>query len=682
VTAVVASVATAHYAIAGQAAVSVLTNPIFFDWDRARCLSERCSRAANSEMFPSRDAEHSIYASERRESAKLPHRQQCLEHLAIMLQTTPLREVVWRVIETYKVHLPPEQNQAEKDKLWRLLLHRIDTRNFVVSGTTEDGHAIIQASEPVADIRAVVESHRPRLEAQMKRTNLLFWGHAVFTRDANSSADPTVWPEKLAEAQVLVEEAEHGIAIDEGIDDCGPDYVAAVCIRDHWDKLSEEQRAWCANRIRAAVVADAEANDHLKIVGRNPLDGGRPAALVLSALFGKELASNSRNGLTEILAIALTHPIEEIVQWAVHGVGTFLWDADRDLALTCVGALAQQARELAAFVREQRGQRVDPTAQEHFRLQLRQDTRLRITSRASFFEHTLLGLNLGEWPAQAALPLLLAMLTPRPEEALARSFLTLLVQQIAAAWTHAEERHWNQQHRRDREDFFDPDPISGLDESVASFMLRLPLEAALALVEPILAAISRHPKEVSEFVDWLITVEDTRSSGEVFWTVWQAAADRFLASDLPASVDIEHSEAAKLLRTLFFNTNWKDTARDWAPLHGNEQRIQNLFNTIPPSGSVLCAYACFLYEIGAATLPLPLVAIAAKLGEQERGSILSQATVFYLERILIRLVQGGSTNMLARDDVRKAILFLLDELVEQGSSTAYKLRDDFVTPRA
>jgi hypothetical protein len=36
--------------------------------------------------------------------------------------------------------------------------------------------------------------------------------------------------------------------------------------------------------------------------------------------------------------------------------------------------------------------------------------------------------------------------------------------------------------------------------------------------------------------------------------------------------------------------------------------------------------------------------------------------------------------MLVHDNVRQAVLFLLDELVEQGSSTAYKLRDDFVTP--
>ena len=684
VTAVVASVATAHYTVAGKAAVSVLTNPAFFHWDRGRFVQDLGNaNTTDSEMWPARDAEQACYDWERGESAKLPHRKQNLEYLAVMLQSTQLREKVLQLIDTYKAALPPQDQQDEADKFWRLLLHRIDTRNFIVSGTTEDGRALIQASEPASDIQAVVERHRPRSEAQMRRMNLLNWGRTVFMPSAGASADPILWRDKLAEAQACeAAETESADAIEIRLERSGPDYVAAVCVRDHWNELNAEQQTWCANRICSAVLADKDTHDEFAIAARNLLDGSRPAAFVLSALFGKELPANIRERLTEVLAIAVTHPIEEIVQCAVQGIGTFLWEADRNLALSCVGALAQQVRDHGKFDREQQAQRrFDPSAEEHFRNQLRQDTRLRIRSRASFPEQTLLGLNLGESPAQVALPLLLAMLTPHPEEPLARSFLMLLVQQIALAWTHAEERRWDRQHpTTNREDFFDPDQISRLNGSVASFMLRLPVEAALALVEPILAAIPRHPKKVAEFIDSLIAVEDTRPSDEVFWTIWQVAADRFVASDLPASVDTERSEAAKLLRTLFLNSNWKDTARDWVPLHGNEQRIQNLFNTIPPSDAVLSAYACFLYKIGATTLPLPLIAIAAKLKGQDRRLFLPEVAVFYLERILTRLIQGGPRSALSRNDVCNSVLFLLDELVEHGSSTAYKLRDDFVTP--
>jgi hypothetical protein len=266
------------------------------------------------------------------------------------------------------------------------------------------------------------------------------------------------------------------------------------------------------------------------------------------------------------------------------------------------------------------------------------------------------------------------VLTQHPEDPVARLFFVSLVQQITSAWTNVEEL------RGSRESFFDPDRIHGLTESVASFLLQLPLETSLALFEPVLAAIPRHPKEVADIVDWLITVEDEHPRGEVFWTIWQAVADRFLASDLVESVDVDHSGAPELLRSLFFNTNWKDGAIDWGPLHGNQLRVERFFDTLPPSGAALSAYTCFLYKIGASTLPLPLVAIAAKINGQDQNSVLSETVVFYLETILNRLIQGRPTNMLAREDVRQSILFLLDKLVEQGSSTGYKLRDDFVTP--
>jgi hypothetical protein len=430
------------------------------------------------------------------------------------------------------------------------------------------------------------------------------------------------------------------------------------------------------------VLVDAETRDHFVVAARNHLDGSRAAAFVLSALFSKQLPSNLRDRSINALATALTHQVDEIVELAVQGVGRFLWDADRDLALTCVGALARQASERGRFLREQSANHsFDPSTEEHFLAQLRQETRSRIASRSSFSDEPLLGLNLGERSAQVALPLLLAMLTPRPEEPLARSFLILLVQQVAVAWSNAEEARQDRRYRRNRGDFFDPDRISGLHESVASFALRLSVEAALVLLEPILTAIPNRPKQVAEFLDWFITVEDKRSSGEVFWSIWQAAADRFIASDLSASFETEYSGSSKLLRVLFLNSNWKDTARDWAPLHGNEQRIQNLFDSIPPSRAVVCAYACYLYKIGSASLPLPLIAIARKLEGQEPGSLLSEAAVFYLEGILRRIMQGSRASMLARDDVRHAVLFILDEPVEQGSSTAYKLREDFVTPR-
>ena len=55
-------------------------------------------------------------------------------------------------------------------------------------------------------------------------------------------------------------------------------------------------------------------------------------------------------------------------------------------------------------------------------------------------------------------------------------------------------------------------------------------------------------------------------------------------------------------------------------------------------------------------------------------------TVFRLEVLLRRYVYGRPIELKRQRDLREAVLFLLDLLVENGSSAAFRMRDDFVTP--
>ena len=57
-------------------------------------------------------------------------------------------------------------------------------------------------------------------------------------------------------------------------------------------------------------------------------------------------------------------------------------------------------------------------------------------------------------------------------------------------------------------------------------------------------------------------------------------------------------------------------------------------------------------------------------------------TVFMLEALLQRHVYGRPLDVKRDLIVRQAVLRLLDMLVENGSSTAFRMRDDVVTPAA
>jgi hypothetical protein len=55
-------------------------------------------------------------------------------------------------------------------------------------------------------------------------------------------------------------------------------------------------------------------------------------------------------------------------------------------------------------------------------------------------------------------------------------------------------------------------------------------------------------------------------------------------------------------------------------------------------------------------------------------------TIFMLETLLRWHVYGRPLELKRQVLIRNAVLFILDCLVESGSSAAFRMRDDFVTP--
>jgi hypothetical protein len=98
---------------------------------------------------------------------------------------------------------------------------------------------------------------------------------------------------------------------------------------------------------------------------------------------------------------------------------------------------------------------------------------------------------------------------------------------------------------------------------------------------------------------------------------------------------------------------------------------------------VLDSYTRFLYEIGEHSLPGAIVRIAAALRKGNAQKMLARSnTVFMLDVRLQRYVYGRPLELKREPPLREAVLFILDCLVEAGSSAAFRMRDDFVTPVA
>jgi hypothetical protein len=195
--------------------------------------------------------------------------------------------------------------------------------------------------------------------------------------------------------------------------------------------------------------------------------------------------------------------------------------------------------------------------------------------------------------------------------------------------------------------------------------------------------IDSNPCEVARLVEDLIVVEDQTDGKSPFWDIWQVLADRVRTAGWIHQLDSRYASDAELLHKIFFRLSWKDGVRHWRRLEGFADRVDTLFENLPPCATVLDAYCRFLYTIGEKSLPHGFVVVANRLNAGDASQMLSQdTTVLCLESLLRRFIYSNPLRLKTNVKVRSAILTILDTLVNSGSSAAYRMRDDFVTPIA
>jgi hypothetical protein len=682
ITAVVASVAVAYPPLPGMAGPVLMTSREAIELDQARMVQDYHPVGRFLEGMAANDAEHDFYNKERKEADSLEHRSHDLQYLAVQLQTGHLRNRVWDIFDDHEKQLPPPAQQGQADKLWRLALLKMDLRHWEDKGVTSGGEQLVGPKAPEADVQEVIDSHAPKQRAFEERLRLLMWGMAIFRGEEKLQANPDEWRQQSAQARKVYTDLKTNVDPEDDVGWrmglAGPAYVAAVLVRDHWKELPPEEREWVAGVITDSISRDADSKDDFFIAGKNPMDASRPGAFVLPALFNCGLGPEREKQLLQSLALALTHASDEVRDYAAEGVGVFLWNADRDLALTCIGAFVSAAtmQNAAAKLKELGRVLERPDIDIDSILEgAKRVFKTSIQNRERLKEESLFALDLDDWPGRSALHYLLPIFAHAPKEALTQRFFRKLCEALASWWRKDADDGERQHERR----HYQLELLCV--QRIANFVLQLSPAEATETCAPLTSIANDSPKEVGQFLEQLIIAEDAMGSGSTFWTLWEAFADRVLQAPWTASISDRDSERIKFSNSLFLTVPWKEGVRSWQRLAGNEPRLDRLFAALPPTAPTLVAYTCYLTTVGEKSLPGAFVLISEKLREARRKpSLLSPTVQFYLESLLRRWVLGYSGTLKATPELRAAVLYILDELVEAGSSVAFRLRDDFVTP--
>ncbi len=697
ITAVVASVATAYPHASVETLLVLLQDPMCILLDRGRMANEVMSSSKMSGLMSGFDTENRIFADERKEADKLPHRSRDLESAVIALQFGSLAKRVQDILDKHRDLLPPISEQGEYDRYWRLSLHRMDLRQYTAKvlpeivdpedksePQQEKKQAIcLESSVPDDDLQEMMDEKVNQTQEMNARVSLLMWGMKVFQWEDPSIYDPAQWKHCLSKARAI----ENKSTGEREPGDGGPGYVAAVCIRDNWDEMSDDERSWSVERACFEVGSDAENWNHFQRVQRYEMSADRPCAFVLPLLIGRTLPDDQMAKVRQAFSQSLTHPIDEVRSYAAKGIGTNLWEIDRDLAIRCANALAMEAELIETEVNTERErlQREKEFSVLHsgewvdtIEGRVAQDVRKRLFELDGIPTDVIVRFDPTAWFGAKANGRILTILSYAPTDTVTIDAFARVAHTLVAWWDADDDRRQDRTRRRSERNF---ETEHLLELLLENFLLRTSLAGATRILTPILDAVDRHPREVKSVLQGLISVEDRSPNTAQFWSLWQLFAARVRVAKWLSNIDGEHPRGGEMMSATFLGSWWKENVRHWSSLEGYASHVHSFFDSLPASSRILDCYVRFLYHIGEKSLPNAFVRIANRI--QQGGSTLMlrhSNTVHLIEVLLQRYVYAKPLELKSRKELRDAVLLLLDFLVENGSSAAFQMRDDFVTP--
>lgn len=706
-TSVVASVCNAYPENCRGAALSLLASRELIEIDLGRLVKEYRSRLTTGIGF---GPAAMTYSRERSESNAKEHRKHSLETLAVKLQFGETRDDVLQVIDDHLKTMPDESERNLDDQTWLLALHRMDTRGFEAipippgsdDGKSEaDAYVKFELSLDVEsmddDLQKLVGHGDVQARQVDKALSVISWTNRRLDQDSEQEGFVS-WNEALSLAREPLPDDEHvRFAFHEL-----PQRVAAVCITDHWEDMDVEDRDWCVQTLIRELEIASEHEDMVETIPGEPFTGNimRPNGLAAYTLPRILVSEQDNSTLLEALSTSVTHSSEQVAFNAAQGVVEYLKSTSPDLLLQCAGAIAMRASLLNEcsdgwnISRNQPSVTPDRRSVILKKLELissriidlirsrSSEAKQDIGSKSALVRHRFLRgeidvepeltrLDLNSWYGMVAVRPIMVILSGLPSLPISQFFFKRVAKSII------------QRSKGDHNSVTSIRIERDATNRLAEFILRLPIQEATLCCQPILEAVYDRPEKVADFVESLILMEDqAHPRATCFWGIWAEVARRMLDSPWLSQVNNSRSNGADLLKKILLDIHWRDDLHHWRRADGHEHDVGKLVSDLPATSPVLESYARYLYRIGERSFPHSFTVVETVLRTSERHVSLlgSSDTVFCLEMVLQRYVYAEPRRLKEDPTLRSAVMLILDELVDAGSSVAYRMRDDFVTP--
>lgn len=657
----------------------------FFLYDSARMLLDRTHKGQLEGLktyFPSLgDFRRDMHENERIQACDDKHRKFSLEDIAFQYQLVgskddaeftefqKRKEAIWEIFDRYYTELPPEPEQTDADKTWRLFLARMDARKMKVrTEPSEESDKVLITFEPEIDANLKQHSEESLEEAGrlLKYGPLQMWSQCRFKRD---KAQYERYDKYEKNPHVALSEAQEVIGALETNNDEKfslfnrfiPPYVCTVVIRDFLDVLSEEEKEFCSKTIINFASIPLLVEEYSFQIS----DGVEPCISVLPLLI--KCFPEKKEDIVATLCMLLLDRWPQISVCATRAVFNDLWEIDFEAAQSIfLGYLMLEPKydKLVDEVRQEDLQKKiysvsEPRFLKKFSNKYEKDMERVITGKIKYddignvTQIELKTLNRG-------FELIPLDTKNTVHERFIGAILPVFAKQILADSRGDDNLDYELKH--------------GFYHKFAYFILTSRKDKIAEYMKPFVENIV-DSRDTADFIQEFVSMEDRLYRYEEFWEVWDILYEPI--------IDLCKQDRHYYVKEIVHNYLlawpwWKKDAREWHTVKEKEKIFfAKAAKEVGSHPAVLYSLAKILNDIGSQFSEDGIFWISAILESTPSLSFqeLEINTIFYMENLVKKYILTNRQKIRKSQKTRSAVVSILNFLIERGSVTGYLLRE-------
>lgn len=615
-----------------------------------------------------------IYRKERLGTCEEKHRQNYLENLFLNYQSINIgnvtndeldkrQKLLHELLDNYYKELPPVSKQTDDDKDWRLALTRIDYRNMkVTEKKVDDGILLTFTPEFKPELKKYQEKLSKSPSPVLDHMLISLWARYKWEKDPRAedyskyNESPTV---VLAEIKKICEKLKEN-SLQDSFYSLNP-LISISCsclVRDYFDTLQNDEKEFCKDIILEFAFRPLQPNYSFQVE-----NGTKQAITVL----GKILLAFPNEYVRIKRAILLNLVWEE--SRVMSG------KLSRDDAIETLKYLIEDksSQEFYSFFCGYRflkpkhkefckksltfNQNNKPENKNFLELFYNENQSLfeSFTEKklVLFHEDTFNDLSLDDITVMVHLS---TIKLPYDK----RIVVSLISQAVNILNTDKD---------------IDTDPFS-FGQKYALFLLQSSEENLIEFINPFLLNFSGQIF-YSYFFKEIISAQDSLHNHENFWIIWNHFKPKIIefAKNNKSSLYVDKI----IIAYLFAANRWKNEVHNWKTFQPcDEVFFKEIVDEIGINPFVLFSLSKLLYGIGNCYLKAGIDWIADMINQYDAETEILPDTIWYLENIIRRYIMQNQDMIKKKDVIKKKIIIILNFLVEKGSATGYRLRENLL----